>query len=102
MINNRLNYTAISRKEGTLPAVITSKTANSGSGYVVYNGVEQTFMISSSRVHNGSSMGDTAMENDDSVKIRLESTLKLTEAGKGRFDKLGPLEFYHQFDIRQQ
>ena len=99
VINNRLNYTAISRKEGTLPAVITSKTANSGSGYVVYNGVEQTFMISSSRVHNGSSMGDTAMENDDSVKIRLESTLKLAEAGKGRFDKLGPLEFYHQFDI---
>lgn len=40
-----------------------------------------------------------AMENDDSVKIRLESTLKLAEAGKGRFDKLGPLEFYHQFDI---
>ena len=99
VINNRLNYTAISRKEGTLPAVITSKAENSGSGYVVYNGVEQTFTISSSRVHNGSSMGDTAMENDDSVKIRLESTLKLTEAGKGRFDKLGPSEFYHQFDI---
>lgn len=99
VINNRLNYGTLSRKEGTLPAVITSENSKSGSAYVVYNGVEQTFKISSSRVHNGSVMGDTSMENGDSIVIKLESKLRLTEAGKDRFDKLGPAEFYHEFDV---
>ncbi len=99
MINNRLNYGAFSRKEGTLPAKITSDAAQSGSSYLVYKGVEQTFKISTSRVHNGSSMDDTIMENRDSVKIKIESTLKLTEAGKEQFAKLGPDQIYHQFDI---
>ena len=99
MINNRLNYGAFSRKEGTLPAKITSDAAQSGSSYLVYKGVEQTFRISTSRVHNGSSMDDTIMENRDSVKIKIESTLKLTEAGKDQFAKLGPAQIYHQFDI---
>ena len=99
VINNRLNYGTLSRKEGTLPAVITSDNSKSGSAYVVYNGVEQTFKISSRRVHNGSVMGDTSMENGDSIVIKLESKLKLTEAGIGRFDKLGPDEFYHEFDV---
>lgn len=99
VINNRLNYGAISRKEGTLPAKITSDERKSGSGYVVYNGVEQKFTVSTTRVHNGSEMSDTVMENGDSVKIKLQSTLKLTEAGKDRFDKVGPSEFYHRFDV---
>ena len=99
IINNRLNYGAFSRKEGTLPAKITSDAAQSGSSYLVYKGVEQTFKISTSRVHNGSSMDDTIMENRDSVKIKIESTLKLTEAGKEQFAKLGPAQIYHQFDI---
>ena len=99
VINNRLNYGTLSRKEGTLPAVITSENSKSGSAYVVYNGVEQTFKISSSREHNGSVMGDTTMENGDSIIIKLESKLKLTEAGKDKFDKLGPAEFYHEFDV---
>ena len=99
IINNRLNYGAFSRKEGTLPAKITSDVAQSGSSYLVYKGVEQTFKISTSRVHNGSSMGDTIMENRDSVKIKIESTLKLTEAGKDQFAKLGPDQIYHQFDV---
>ena len=99
MINNRLNYGAFSRKEGTLPAKITSDAAQSGSSYLIYKGVEQTFKISTSRVHNGSSMDDTIMENRDSVKIKIESTLKLTEAGKEQFAKLGPAQIYHQFDI---
>lgn len=99
VINNRLNYGAISRKEGTLPAKITSDEKKSGSGYVVYNGVEQKFTVSTTRVHNGSEMSDTVMENGDSVKIKLQSTLKLTEAGKERFDKVGPSEFYHRFDV---
>lgn len=99
VINNRLNYGAISRKEGTLPAKITSDERKSGSGYVVYNGVEQEFTVSTTRVHNGSEISDTVMENGDSVKIKLQSTLKLTEAGKDRFDKVGPSEFYHRFDV---
>lgn len=99
VINNRLNYGVISRKEGTLPAKITSDEKKSGSGYVVYNGVEQEFTVSTTRVHNGSEMSDTVMENGDSVKIKLQSTLKLTEAGKDRFDKVGPSEFYHRFDV---
>lgn len=99
VINNRLNYGTFSRKEGTLPAVIKSDAAVSSSAYVVYNGVEQTFEISSSREHNGSVMGDTTMENGDSIIIKLESKLKLTEAGKDKFDKLGPAEFYHEFDV---
>ena len=99
VINNRLNYGAISRKEGTLPAKITSDEKKSGSGYVVYNGVEQKFTVSTTRVHNGSEINDTVMENGDSVKIKLQSTLKLTEAGKDRFDKVGPSEFYHRFDV---
>lgn len=72
IINNRLNYGAFSRKEGTLPAKITSDAAQSGSSYLVYKGVEQTFKISTSRVHNGSSMDDTIMENRDSVKIKTK------------------------------
>ena len=99
VINNRLNYGSISRKEGTLPAKITSVAAQSGSGYVVYNGVEQVFTVSTTRVHNGSEISDTVMENGDSVKIKLQSTLKLTKAGKDRFDKVGPSEFYHRFDV---
>lgn len=99
VINNRLNYGAISRKEGTLPAKITSDERKSGSGYVVYNGVEQEFTVSTTRVHNGNIMGDTAMEDSDSIKINLESKLKLTEAGKDRFNKLGPSEVHHQFTI---
>lgn len=99
IINNRLNYGAFSRKEGTLPAKITSDAAQSGSSYLVYKGVEQKFKISTSRVHNGSSMDDTIMENRDSVKIKIESTLKLTEAGKDQFAKLGPDQIYHQFDV---
>lgn len=99
VINNRLNYGAISRKEGTLPAKIKSDEKKSGSGYVVYNGVEQEFTVSTTRVHNGNIMGDTAMEDSDSIKINLESKLKLTEAGKDKFDKLGPSEVHHQFTI---
>ena len=99
VINNRLNYGAISRKEGTLPAKIKSDEKKSGSGYVVYNGVEQKFTVSTTRVHNGNIMDDTAMEDSDSIKINLESKLKLTEAGKDRFNKLGPSEVHHQFTI---
>ena len=100
VINNRLNYGTFSHKEGTLPAAITSKAEEAGSSYVVYNGVEQTFFqITTSRIHNGKEMGDTIMESGDSIKIHLESKLKLTEAGKGRFNTLGPSQFYHEFDI---
>ena len=100
VINNRLNYGTFSHKEGTLPAAITSKAEEAGSSYVVYNGVEQTsFQITTSRIHNGKEMGDTIMESGDSIKIHLESKLKLTEAGKGRFNTLGPSQFYHEFDI---
>lgn len=99
VINNRLNYGAISRKEGTLPAKIKSDEKKSGSGYVVYNGVEQEFTVSTTRVHNDNIMDDTAMEDSDSIKINLESKLKLTEAGKDRFNKLGPSEVHHQFTI---
>ena len=99
VINNRLNYSEIKRNEGTLPAVIKSEKDQSGSAYVIYDGVSQTFTISTSRIHNGNIMGDTAMEDSDSIKINLESKLKLTEAGKDRFDKLGPSEVYHQFTI---
>lgn len=81
VINNRLNYSEIKRNEGTLPAVIKSEKDQSGSAYVIYDGVSQTFKISTSRIHNGNIMSDTAMEDSDSIKINLESKLKLTEAG---------------------
>ena len=55
--------------------------------------------MSTSRIHNGNIMVDTAMEDSDSIKINLESKLKLTEAGKDKFDKLGPSEVHHQFTI---
>lgn len=99
VVNNRLNYATFSRKEGMLPATIKSDSKVSGSSYVIYNGVEQTFTVSTNRVHNGSNMGDTIMENGDSIKIVLQSKLKLTEAGRNRFATLGPAEFYHQFDV---
>ena len=66
---------------------------------MIYDGVSQTFKIYTSRIHNGNIMGDTAMEDSDSIKINLESKLKLTEAGKDRFNKLGPSEVHHQFTI---
>ena len=81
MVNNRLNYAPLSRKEGTLPASVKTKTVNgistSSSGYPIYQGVEQTLTVSTSRIHNGSDMGsDTVMENGDSVKITLKGSLK--------------------------
>lgn len=104
MVNNRLNYAPLSRKEGTLPASVKTKTVNgvstSSSGYPIYQGVEQTLTVSTSRIHNGSDMGsDTVMENGDSIKITLKGSLKLTDAGKDQFRKVGPAEVYHQFDI---
>lgn len=99
VINNRLNYAAVTRKDGALPAAIKSDSKKSGSSYVIYNGVQQTLTVSTNRVHSGSDMADTVMGNGDGIKIKLDSKLKLTEAGNGRFDKLGPSEFYHQFDI---
>lgn len=99
IVNNRLYAATMSRKEGTLPAVIKSDKKADSSGYVVYNGVQQTFSISTSRIHNGSPMGDTAMENGDGIKIKLTGKLWLTEAGRARFKLLGPSEVYHEFDI---
>lgn len=99
IVNNRLYAATMSRKEGTLPAVIKSDKKANSSGYVVYNGVQQTFSISTSRIHNGSPMGDTAMENGDGIKIKLTGKLWLTEAGQAQFKSLGPSEVYHEFDI---
>ena len=89
----------MSRKEGTLPAVIKSDKTTDSSAYVVYNGVQQSLTISTSRIHNGSDTGDTAMENGDGIKISLTSKLWLTEAGKSQFKSLGPSEVYHEFDV---
>ena len=99
IVNNRLYAATMSRKEGTLPAVIKSDKDADSSAYVVYNGVQQTFRIFTSRIHNGSPMGDTAMENGDGIKIKLTGKLWLTEAGKAKFRSLGPSEVYHEFDI---
>ena len=99
IVNNRLYAATMSRKEGTLPAVIKSDKYVDSSAYVVYNGVQQTFSISTRRIHNGSPMGDTAMENGDGIKIKLTGKLWLTEAGRAKFESLGPSEVYHEFDI---
>lgn len=105
IVNNRLNYAPLSRKEDTLPASIKTKTdangtSTSSSAYPVYKGIDQTLTVSTSRIHNGSDMGsDTVMENGDSIKITLKGSLKLTDAEKDQFRKVGPAEVYHQFDI---
>ena len=99
IVNNRLYAATMSRKDGTLPAVIKSDKDADSSAYVVYNGVQQTFSIFTSRIHNGSPMGDTAMENGDGIKINLTGKLWLTEAGRAQFKSLGPSEVYHEFDI---
>lgn len=99
IVNNRLYAATMSRKEGTLPAVIKSDKDADSSAYVVYNGVQQTFSISTSRIHNGSPMGDTAMENGDGIKIELTGKLWLTKEGRAQFESLGPSEVYHEFDI---
>ena len=99
IVNNRLYAATMSRKEGTLPAVIKSDKDADSSAYVVYNGVQQTFSISTSRIHNGSPMGDTAMENGDGIKINLTGELWLTDAGRAQFQLLGPSEVYHEFNI---
>ena len=99
IVNNRLYAATMSRKEGTLPAVIKSDKDADSSAYVVYNGVQQTLSISTSRIHNGSLMEVTAMENGDGIKIKLAGKLWLTEAGLAQFNSLGPSEVYHEFDI---
>lgn len=99
IVNNRLYAATMSLKEGTLPAVIKSDKDADSSAYVVYNGVQQTFSIFTSRIHNGSPMGDTAMENGDGIKIKLIGKLWLTDAGRAQFQLLGPSEVYHEFDI---
>lgn len=99
IVNNRLYAATMSRKEGTLPAVIKSDKTTDSSAYVVYNGVQQSLTISTSRIHNGADTGDTAMENGDGIKISLTGKLWLTEAGKSQFQSLGPSEVYHEFDV---
>ena len=99
IVNNRLYAATMSRKEGTLPAVIKSDKDTDSSAYVVYNGVQQLLTISTIRIHNGAYMGDTAMENGDGIKISLTGKLWLTEAGKSQFQSLGPSEVYHEFDV---
>ena len=99
IVNNRLYAATMPRKEGTLPAVIKSDKTTDSSAYVVYNGVQQSLTISTSRIHNGSDTGDTAMENGDGIKISLTGKLWLTEAGKSQFKSLGPSEVYHEFDV---
>ena len=99
IVNNRLYAATMSRKEGTLPAVIKSDKTTDSSAYVVYNGVQQSLTISTIRIHNGAYMGDTAMENGDGIKISLTGKLWLTEAGKSQFQSLGPSEVYHEFDV---
>ena len=71
IVNNRLYAAAMSRKKGTLPSVIKSDKDINSSAYVVYNGVQQSFSISTSRIHNGSAAGDTAMENGDGIRIKM-------------------------------
>ena len=102
IVNNRLYAAAMSRKEGTLPSVIKSDKDINSSAYVVYNGVQQSFSISTSRIHNGSAAGDTAMENGDGIKISLTGKMWLTEAGIAQFQSLGPSEVYHEFDVSLQ
>lgn len=99
IVNNRLYAAAMSRKEGTLPSVIKSDKDINSSAYVVYNGVQQSFSISTSRIHNGSAAGDTVMENGDGIKISLTGKMWLTEAGIAQFQSLGPSEVYHEFDV---
>ena len=99
IVNNRLYAATMSRKEGTLPAVIKSDKTTDSSAYVVYNGVQQSLTISTNRIHNGADTGDTAMENGDGIKISLTGKLWLTEAGKSQFQSLGPSEVYHEFDV---
>lgn len=99
IVNNRLYAATMSRKEGTLPAVIKSDKTTDSSAYVVYNGVQQSLTISTNRIHNGADTGDTAMENGDGIKISLTGKLWLTEAGKSQFKSLGPSEVYHEFDV---
>lgn len=102
IVNNRLYAAAMSRKEGTLPSVIKSDKEINSSAYVVYNGVQQSFSISTSRIHNGSAAGDTAMENGDGIRIRLIGKMWLTEAGIAQFQSLGPSKVYHEFDVSLQ
>ena len=102
IVNNRLYAAAMSRKEGTLPSVIKSDKDINSSAYVVYNGVQQSFSISTSRIHNGSAAGDTAMENGDGIKISLTGKMWLTETGVAQFQSLGPSEVYHEFDVSLQ
>lgn len=102
IVNNRLYAAAMSRKEGTLPSVIKSDKEINSSAYVVYNGVQQSFSISTSRIHNGSAAGDTVMENGDGIRISLIGKMWLTEAGIAQFQSLGPSEVYHEFDVSLQ
>ena len=102
IVNNRLYAAAMSRKEGTLPSVIKSDKDINSSAYVVYNGVRQSFSISTSRIHNGSAAGDTAMENGDGIRISLTGKMWLTEAGIAQFQSLGPSKVYHEFDVSLQ
>ena len=92
----------MSRKKGTLPSVIKSDKDINSSAYVVYNGVQQSFSISTSRIHNGSAAGDTAMENGDGIRISLTGKMWLTEAGIAQFQSLGPSKVYHEFDVSLQ
>lgn len=99
VVNNSLSFNnrVMTMCKGAPPAYIRTDTT---SAYVIYDGVQQTFSITgTSRIHSNKEQLDTVMENGDSIKIMLKSTLSLTEAGTEFFSSLGPAELNHQFDI---
>lgn len=102
IINNPLTYEKkiLDGNNGAPPAVIkTYNTVKSICSYVIYDGVKQSFVVSTNRTRNGVLQNDTIMENGDSIKVTLTSELSLTEQGRNNFNSLGPDSQYQRFDI---
>lgn len=105
VVNNFMDYGGTSLEPASGTNAPPTKIQRSGYRYCLYEGVEQaSTIVQTNRVNGGNHPeGDTAtsMANRDSIKITLETNLKLSdnETVKNLFATYQPKEMYQQFAI---
>lgn len=108
VVNNPLRFysNVLSGSTASAPlAYIKTVQVGMGEGatYVIYDGVQQSdFTVRTCRVRNGSEYNDTKMEDGDSIKVTLTSTLKLNDAAKQSFYDYTPSKVNHRFNLNMK
>lgn len=104
-VNNTLfieNDQALTQSDNALPARVVENlnSGNASKHYVIYDGLN-TPTISTVIHHynrNGEKVNSLEMQNGDSIEVRLESTISLTDEGAFNYGQgYPPADLYHQF-----